>query len=156
MGQRPVVLDTSVLLSYLLNPGKAYAVREAIQPPAGMLLAVTCESVIAELRDVGLRYADVESVDAFLREYRIIAKCFPDPPSRFIHATDPKDSQFFDLAIEANAEAIISFDEKHILSLRDPMHPQHHELFSIVPNLRLAHPKEMALDLGRMRSSEEG
>jgi putative PIN family toxin of toxin-antitoxin system len=145
-----VVFDTSVLFSYVFKPGRPYSVLEALR--AGRLIAVTCGSMIAELREVSLRHVQSAQVDAFINEFLRLAKLFPDPPNHFVHQTDPKDSVFFDLAIEARADYLVTYDEAHVLAVREVAHAQHESLVRLAPDLKIVKPFELARALA---SSEE-
>ncbi len=87
MARLVVVFDTSVLFSYVYKPSRPYSVLEALR--AGRLAAVTCGSMIAELREISLRHVGAAQVDAFINEFQLLARFFPDPSTHFVHQTDP-------------------------------------------------------------------
>jgi predicted nucleic acid-binding protein len=87
----------------------------------------------------------------FLAEYRSLARLIPPPSERFALQIDPKDSLFINIAIEAQAEILTTFNVRHILAVREPGNPQYEELGRLAPNLRLLHPKELAQEIvGRL------
>jgi predicted nucleic acid-binding protein len=63
------------------------------------------------------------NVAAFLAEYRSIARLISTPRSHFVLRADPNDSHLFDLAIEAKADVLTTFNVRHILPVREPSHP---------------------------------
>jgi predicted nucleic acid-binding protein len=87
------------------------------------------------------------NLPSFVAEYRALARLIPPPPDRFILEVDPKDSLFFNIAIEAQAEVLTTFNVRHILPVREPGHAQHDKLRQFAPNLRLLHPKELAQEI---------
>ncbi len=144
-----VVLDTSVLFSYVHNPSRRYAVLDAVHD--GDLTAVACSSTLAELRDVSLRFFEADRLDSFLKHFLPAVTLVPEPQVRFNLYDDPKDSIFFNLAIETGASYLVSFDKGHILAVNNPHHPQHDELRKLSRGLRVFHPIEMARELGTLR-----
>jgi putative PIN family toxin of toxin-antitoxin system len=151
-----VVIDTDVLVSTAGHPDKRFAIWEALR--AGLLSAVTSDAAIAELELVVARPKVrstlpllERSFPSFLAEYRSLARLIPPPPERFVLQIDPKDSLFFNVAIEAQAEILTTFNVRHILPVREPGNPQNEELHRLAPNLRLLHPKELAQEIvGRL------
>jgi putative PIN family toxin of toxin-antitoxin system len=153
-----VVIDTDILVSTAGHPDKRFAIWEALR--AGRIIAVTCEAAIAELQLVVTR-PNVQSAlplleknfPSFLAEYRSLAQLIAPPPERFILQIDPKDSLFFNIAIESRAAILTTFNGRHILPVREPGHPQFEELRRLARNLRLLHPKELAEEIvGRLES----
>jgi putative PIN family toxin of toxin-antitoxin system len=151
------VFDTSVLLSVAGRPETIYASWKAVLE--GKLRAFTSDSAIAELKDVlgrpNLREhygssLDPANVDRFIGGYRSIATVIHTVPERFIVRADPKDSPFLNLAIESGADFLVTYDETHILSIRDPNHPQHNELLALSPGLKLVKPSELARQLNEL------
>jgi predicted nucleic acid-binding protein len=101
-----VVFDTSVFFSYVFNPRRPYSALEALR--AGRPIAITCASTMAELREVSLRHVQAAHVDAFIIELQRLTKSFPEPSPHFVHQTDPKHSVFFNRAIEARADYLVT------------------------------------------------
>ena len=156
MGQElnRVVFDTSVLLSVAGRPGTVYSTWKAVID--GKIHAFTSETALAELKDVLSRpkirehygvSLDPLNVIRFIAAYRSIATVSVVVPARFKLNADPKDSQFLNLAIEVQANILVTFDEAHILPLRDSSHPQYEELKLLAPNLKLLKPSELAREL---------
>jgi putative PIN family toxin of toxin-antitoxin system len=144
---RLIVIDTDVLVSTAGHPDKTIAIWEAVR--TGRLVPVTTESALRELLEVTGRpkvQTAIPKLQAnlplFLAEYRRYTRVVAEPPPRFALQADPKDSFLFDIA--SQAQAIVSFDSTHVLPLADPAHPQHSELKSLAPTLKILHPGEMA------------
>ena len=151
---RRAVLDTSLLVSLAGRPDRPFATRAAVDD--GRLVAVACPATLEELRDVlsreGIRRAYAPHLDPpkdeeFARDLASRAILLPDPPGVFDLRSDPDDSVFFNLAIAAAAELLVSFDRRHVLAVGDPSHPQHDELRHLAPGLRILHPAELAAEL---------
>src|SRR5262249_40218156 len=145
-------IDTDVLVSTAGHPDKRFALWEAVR--GGRVIAVTSDNAIAEFEAVAARPIVREalplleaSLASFLKEYRSLARLIPEPPSRFVLEVDPKDSLFFNLAIESRADVLTTFNVRHILPVREPGHAQHDELQRLASQLRLLHPKELAREL---------
>jgi putative PIN family toxin of toxin-antitoxin system len=137
-----VVFDTSVLFSYVFKPGRPYFLLASLR--SGRLIAVSCGSILSELRDVSLRHVQVAQLEGFTSEFLRLAEVLPDPAKHFVHQTDPKDSVFFDLAIETRADYLVTYDEAHILAVGDPANAQHAALMQLAPNLKIEKPFELA------------
>lgn len=159
MAARLIVIDTDVLVSTAGHPDKTFAIWEAVR--TGRVAPITTESALGELLDVAGRpkvQATIPKLQAnlplFIAEYRRYARVIPEPPPRFALQSDPRDSFLFDIAIASQAHAIVSFDSTHVLPLADPVHPQHSELNSLAPGLKILHPGEFARVLLLERSEQ--
>ncbi len=106
-----VVIDTDILVSTAGHPDKRFALWEAVR--AGRVTAVTCDVAITELEDVAARLIVrsampllAENFPLFLAEYRLYARLIPPPRNQFVLHIDPKDSLFFNIAIETQAQIL--------------------------------------------------
>ncbi len=108
-----VVVDTNVLVSRLLLPDSvsARAVRHIVD--TGRLLA--SDATLTELADVLSRdkfdrYVDLADRQAFFQQLgRIVERV---PIIYIIHASrDPEDDMFLELAVNGNADVIVSGDQ---------------------------------------------
>lgn len=108
-----VVVDTNVLISRLLLPDSvsARAVRHIVAH--GQLLA--SDATLTELAEVLARekfdrYVDLEDRQEFFRQLsRIVVRV---PITYIVHACrDPKDDKFLELAVNGDAEVIVSGDQ---------------------------------------------
>jgi putative PIN family toxin of toxin-antitoxin system len=147
-----VVIDTDVLVSTAGHPDKRFALWEAVR--AGRVLTVTSEAALAEFEAVAARPIVraalpllAANIAPFLDECRTLARSISVSHSHFILHADSNDSHLFDLAVESNADALTTFNVRHILPVREPGHPQYDELRSLAPTLRLLHPRELAREL---------
>jgi putative PIN family toxin of toxin-antitoxin system len=120
--QRLWVLDTNVLVSRLLTPKgvASRAVDHALE--RGILLL--SEATLTELAEVLGRskfdpYVSRADRKQFLELLGGVARIAPI--TRMLHACrDPKDDKFLDVAVNGNADAIVSGD-RDLLDL-DPFH----------------------------------
>ncbi|GJL56228.1 MAG: PIN domain-containing protein [Nitrospirales bacterium] len=111
--RKRVVLDTNMLVSRLLTPGSvpAQAVHKAIQE-ADILMS---EATVAELADVLNRkkfddYVSVEDRQKFLRLLIKVVDMVPINTTVSV-CRDPKDNMFLELAINGEANIIVTGDD---------------------------------------------
>ena len=120
-GDRPrIVVDTNVLVSAALLPKSASA--RALDRVLEECLLVQSEETLGELIDVIMRpkfarYFDEERRSRFLFVVAQVSEVFP-VSTRVTECSDPKDNKFLELAIDANAQRLVSGDA-HLLD----MHP---------------------------------
>jgi putative PIN family toxin of toxin-antitoxin system len=123
-----VVLDTNVVLSALIfNNAASQALREAWR--GGRLIPCACTATVQELMRV-LAYpkfrlsasAQHELLADFLPYVQVVH--MPDPPPAVPTCRDPHDEVFMQLALVANAEALVSGD-KDLLALATNMALEH-------------------------------
>lgn len=113
MPRARVVVDTNVLISRLLLPSSvsARAVRYIVEH--GQLLASDATlSELAEVlsRDKFNRYVDLADRHEFFRQLvRVVERI---PITHIVHACrDPKDDKFLELAVNGNANMIVTGDQ---------------------------------------------
>ena len=107
-----VVLDTSVLISKLLYaPGSAWLVQ-AWQNRA--LIPVATEETLAELKTVLYRAKfglSITAVDVRMAEYRPWCQIYPEDAAIPVpECRDPDDRKFLQLAIQCQADALVTAD----------------------------------------------
>jgi uncharacterized protein len=112
-----VVLDTNVVLSAVLFGGKP---RQVLQSALnGVFQIAVSESTFSELQDVLIRPKfgfSARFVQAITSEIAAIAEWI-EPAEHFeIVIEDPKDNQFIDCAVAADAAYLVSGDN-HLLKL---------------------------------------
>ncbi len=153
-----VVFDTSVLVSFAGRPTSRFTTWESLL--SGEISAFTSELGIAELRDVLNRpelrkhYGaglDPLNVERFIHRFRSLASVGSEPAQYFIVQADPKDSLLVNIAIQARANFLATFDAAHLLPLREMVHPQYQELKRLAPQLNIVKPADLAVALGKMR-----
>lgn len=111
-----VVIDTSVLVRYLLKPSAAtrWLVEECWLNEA--ICVVTSPELVAELTEVLHRpkiskYVTDEDASAILDAVKSLAELLP-PLGEIPHFTrDPKDDKFVACAIAGGAKYVITYDE---------------------------------------------
>mgnify|MGYP001585075000 CR=1 FL=1 len=116
-----LILDTNILLSALLSPlGAPAKLLDAWERTTFTL--VSCDALIAELRDVAarpffrakLRASAAELLAAGLRDFSFYCRDLPSGPI----APDPKDSYLLAMAEASQAEFLVTGD-KELLSLKE-------------------------------------
>lgn len=144
-----VVADTGVCLRATIN---AVNVSSSLlrKAEAGEMQLYISRDLLDEVQDVltrpeirakNTRLSD-EALQAFLREVEARAILIDPLPSHFSYSRDPDDEHILNLAIEAGASYIASFDN----DLLDLMHSKHEEAqdFRIhFPNLSILTPGEI-------------
>lgn len=112
-----VVRDTNVILSAILFGGKPRQVLEAAL--SGSIRVFVSESTMTELQDVLHRPKfgfSSQVVQTIVSEFSAMAE-WVEPTEHFRTVVeDPKDNQFIDCAIAANADFLVSGDN-HLLRL---------------------------------------
>jgi len=115
------VIDTSVVLRYLIRP--SVAVRRLIEDLwiTGQVQMVSAPELIEELRDVLSRpriraYIEPEEGQAFLDTVLMLADVLPSLGNVPCYTRDAKDDTFVACAVLGRAEYVITLD-KDILAL---------------------------------------
>jgi uncharacterized protein len=107
------VFDTNTLISAFIFansiPKKAYNLAKSI----GIIFV--SKITFAELQEAFLRtifekYIKIADREAAIEEYRFVVK-FAYPSITLLDCLDPKDNKFLELAVECNANCIISGDD---------------------------------------------
>lgn len=133
---RRVVIDPNVLVSAAITP-RAASARIVPLLDAGVLIAVASPKLIDELsavlsRPKFRRYLDLETVEAFVAEFRSLCDPHSDPEAVAGLSRDPKDDYLIALAQASQADALVSGDsDLHNLT---------------IPGLRVLTPRQL-LDL---------
>jgi putative PIN family toxin of toxin-antitoxin system len=112
-----VVFDCNVFLQALLNPnGVASKCLEAVR--SGKAKLFVSKDTLEEIRDVILRPnilsrlpdADKLQVESSIEYIAIISSFVDSVPHKFDFERDPKDEMIIDLAVEVEADYIVSRD----------------------------------------------
>ncbi|MEM3018311.1 MAG: putative toxin-antitoxin system toxin component, PIN family [Candidatus Bathyarchaeia archaeon] len=114
-----VVLDTNVLVSGLIIPGKPRELLSMISRREAAL--VLSKEILNELskvmrRDKFAEYAGEEQVERFIKDIQSIAE-ITQLKSKIKIVEDPKDNIVISTAIDGEANLIVSGDH-HLLSLK--------------------------------------
>jgi putative PIN family toxin of toxin-antitoxin system len=130
-----VVVDTSVLIRYLIKPSAA--IKELIEQRwlEGNVVMVTAPELVAELADVlhrerMRRFIQPEEGRILLEAIDRLAERLPPLGSVPAYTRDPKDDKFVACALAARAQCVVTLD-KDILVLGS------------VGNVRMVTPYEM-------------
>lgn len=114
-----IVIDTNVFVSMLIRPGHmSDAIIEKIDRGAVVLYSAETLSELIEVLGRGkfAKYTTKDDIAAFVRWFADVGELVT--VTREVQASlDPKDDKFLSLALSGGADAIISGDKKHLLSL---------------------------------------
>src|SRR5690349_20676250 len=124
MTRPSVVFDCMVFLQAVVSPrGPAFRCMEMVWQGEVMLLV--SPSVLYEIQDV-LGRSELQSkwshlrpqvVTPFLQQLTLIAALQPDPPHAFALPRDADDEIYTDLAIAANADYVVTWNDRHLTYL---------------------------------------
>jgi putative PIN family toxin of toxin-antitoxin system len=110
------VIDTNVLLSGLLWPGKPHRLIEQIR--AGALIFLSSPALLAELAEVvarpkfkGALARSGTNPELMLAQVRLLAEVIDPPPLQESVSRDPDDDVVLALAVAARADLIITGDQ---------------------------------------------
>ena len=110
-----VVIDTNVLIRYLIRP--SVAIRELIEVQwiGGAIQMVTAPELIAELREVLSRakirrFITPDEGDALLHAIQQLAELLPALGDVPAYTRDPKDDKFVACALFGQVDYLISVD----------------------------------------------
>jgi uncharacterized protein len=109
-----IVLDTNVIVSGILKPhSKSAAILRLIA--GGSIRLAYDLRLLSEYRDVLLRPAfnfTLKEVDSFLAQVEEEGLLVSGKPLK-VHLPDPDDEPFLELALSANARAIVTGNRRH-------------------------------------------
>jgi hypothetical protein len=118
-----IVIDSSVLLRYLIKPGAA--VRELVETwwLSGKVQMVTAPDLLAELEAVLARPSIIQIIRpeegrVLLETIRLLADMMPPLGPIPAFTRDPKDDKFIACALAGQARFVVSADED-LLALRE-------------------------------------
>lgn len=111
-----VVVDTSVLIRYLIRP--SIAIRTLVEERwiGGLICMVTAPELMAELADVlgrtkMRRFITEEDGDALLEAVSRFAEMLPPLGDVLSYTRDPKDDMFVACALVGQADYLVSVDQ---------------------------------------------
>ena len=111
-----IVVDTSVLVRYLIRPSAAIAELIEHRWLAGDVQMVTAPELIQELEDVLRRermrqFVQPEEGQILLTAIRRLAECLPSLGPVQAYTRDPKDDKFVACALAAHAGDLATLDK---------------------------------------------
>jgi uncharacterized protein len=146
------VFDCNTFLQALASPGgpAGRCVQAALTAEVHLFVS---SFVLEELREVAARPKVVaklrltpDGVERFLEAIESAATLILDVPETFVHARDPDDAHYVNLAVASGAERIVSRDND-LLDLMDPDKPDATEFARRFPRLRIVNPVEFLNEL---------
>lgn len=147
------VYDTMIFFQWaVLPPDRQHRTIKALYD--GLIRLCLSTASMQEVRNVLTRpelarrftLLTPERVEAVLGEARRWADWFAVPPRRFSLPQHSKDDHLFDLAIEASAKYLVTW-ESRLLALGPAQTPQAVLLRRFTPQLRILTPPELAREL---------
>ena len=147
------VLDTVVFVQALIS-GRGHAAGCLQQLRAGRFVLLMSDATFDELRDVPLRpkfrakypFVTPDKVAAFVAEIESLAVRIARPAAVFSLPRDRKDEPFIDLAVAAQAQFIVTWNDRHLTYLMKQDTPEGKEFCMRFPQLRILSPADfMAL-----------
>lgn len=149
---RPVVYDTMIFVQAAVRPDRIHRTFRLVAD--GLVTLCLSRQLVAEIEDV-LTRAEVqakfpaltpESIAPFLADIAATAKHFDPIPNLFSWPEHPDDDHLFNLAIEARAEFLVTW-EKRILKLAVANTGGAIALRRLTPQLKIITPPELAGEL---------
>ncbi len=144
-----VIYDTMVTLQAAVHPERKYATIEAVEDKR--LTLCTSPELVAELRDVLTRPSlaskfpalTPQRIAVFLDSLNLISTSFETVPELFTWPLHPDDDHLFNLAIEAQANYLVTW-ESRILKLATDTTESAQLLRHFCPRLSIVTPKQLA------------
>jgi putative PIN family toxin of toxin-antitoxin system len=153
-----VVFDTMVFYQWVVLPeGRLHGTARAVLD--GRVRLCLSTALVEEVKDLLARPAiraksnrlTPDRVQAFLDRLMHASDFIAAVPDRFTFSRHPDDDHLFNLAIEAKAQRLVTW-ETRILQLADATIPEAQTLCRLAPDLRIVTPKMLADELGRVQS----
>jgi putative PIN family toxin of toxin-antitoxin system len=140
-----------VMLQWAALPqgGRQHATLTALSN--GQLRLVMSQPLLDEIRGIFFRPELRQRLPSLtprhaatiLKKILELADFFPDVPARFSLPRHPKDDHLFDLAIQAQADYLVTW-ESRLLKLQAAETPEAQRLRQLAPNLTILNPKQLA------------
>jgi putative PIN family toxin of toxin-antitoxin system len=151
MNEAPIVVyDCMIYLQAAARPGRVHATMQFVNDKR--ITLCLSAPIMAELRDVFTRHEvqqkfpalKPEYVGVFLNDLLSRARMFEKIPSVFSLPRDKKDEPYINLAIEAKADYLVTWNEKHLTYLMHQDTPEGRDFCQRFPNLRIIDPATFA------------
>jgi len=112
-----VVLDANIYIAAFLKPGLADQILE--RASSGELLIITSSNILKEMKAKLTEkfHFPVKEVDNFIGEIKLIATIVKPKKHLQIIKDDPADNKILEVAVEGNADLVVTMD-KHLLKLK--------------------------------------
>lgn len=148
MPQRAVFDCMLSLQAVTRDTGPAFRCFELVEQ--GKVTLVVCPAILAEVQDVLTRPALVkkfpvltpERVTAFIKKFRAVAIEHPDPPLFFLLPRDPDDQPYINLAITAEAQFLVTWNERHLTYLMRQDTPEGADFCQRFPKIKIVPPPQ--------------
>lgn len=145
-----VVYDCNIFVQALINLNGP-AGRCVDKARAGNVLLFTSPYVLAEVREIHAKVPakygiTAEQTDELARAIVTFATIVADVPEVYRHPFDPDDSHYVDLAVQANAQFIVSRD-RHLLMFADSTRKEGEDFQARFPALRIVDPVQLLHEL---------
>lgn len=112
-----VVLDANIYIAAFLKPGLADQILERAN--CGELMIITSSEILKEMKVKLIEKFNfpVKEVDNFIGEIKLIAIIVKPKKRLQIVKDDPADNKILEVAVEGNADLVVTMD-KHLLKLK--------------------------------------
>lgn len=142
-----VVYDCMIFLRAAAKPERGSRLFQLVH--AGEVVLALSPEILAEIQDVLTRpehqarfpAMTPAAVNAFLERLLQTARLFPAVREHYLLERDPKDSKYINLAIEAGASHLVTWD-KDLLELRDPTRQMAQAFRQLYPALEIVTGEE--------------
>jgi putative PIN family toxin of toxin-antitoxin system len=143
------VFDAVVFVQAMINSrGPSAACIERVS--AGEAILFLSNAILAEIRDVPLRpeltrrytHLTLRLVESFVEQIQAIAMHVAIPSKAFTLRRDPDDQPYIDLAIAANAQYLVTWNERHLTYLMRGDTPEGKEFREKFPAITILSPPD--------------
>lgn len=143
------VLDCTLFLQAVTSD-KGPAFRCFTLAEQGRFTLLISPAILDEVQDVLTRpilqvrlpLLTPERVDAFVRKFQSVASVCPNPPRAFSLPRDPADEPYTDLAVAAQANYLVTWNERRLTYLMRQDTPEGQEFCRRFPLLTILSPPE--------------
>ena len=141
-----VVYDCMIFLQAAARPDRVHGTMRLVHD--GRVTLCVSPYVVAELRDVLTRpeiqsrfpTLKPEQVEAFLTRILSLATLVENVPELFILPRDKKDEPYINLAIEAKARYLVTWNERHLTYLMRQDTPEGRDFCQRFPEIKIMDP----------------
>src|SRR5258706_1641034 len=145
-GPHRVVYDCMIFLRAAARPDRVHGTMRLLQE--GRVTLCVSPDVIAELRDVLTRpeiqskfpALKPEQVEVFLARILSLATVVGNVPALFLLPRDKKDEPYINLAIEAKARYLGTWNERHLTYLMRQDTPEGRDFCQRFPEIKIMDP----------------
>jgi len=156
-----VVYDCMIFLQAAARPDREHGTMRLVRE--GRVTLCVSPEIVAELRDV-LTRPEVQAkfpalkpqhVDTFLNDVLSLSKMVASVPEVFALPRDPKDEPYINLAIEAGASHLVTWNDRHLTYLMRNDTPEGRDFCQRFPALKIVHPPDFIRQFTRQIENDQ-